>query len=66
VLSISTRTPSDTDRLSSAMSRRCWPGGTGDRTEAVALEWVRRWGPQAGGTLPPACLCGLGRCLVCN
>ena len=28
----------------------CWPRG-GDRTDAVAREWVRLWGPQRAITL---------------
>ncbi len=44
--SVSSRAESDTDRLVSAIFRGCWPGGIGDRTEAVAREWVRRWGPR--------------------
>jgi uncharacterized protein YeaO (DUF488 family) len=27
------------------LHERCWPRG-GDRTDAVAREWVRLWGPQ--------------------
>jgi len=64
--SVSTRDQSDTGRLVSAMLGRCWPGGTGDRTEAGALEWVRRWGPQRAGPIAPACRCAVGRCRVCN
>lgn len=64
--SIYTRAEPETDRLVLAMLRGCWPGGTGDRTEAVALEWVRRWGPRRGGPIPSACRCTVGRCPVCN
>jgi hypothetical protein len=64
--SISTRAESDTDRLVLAMLGRCWPGGTGDRTETVAIEWVRRWGPRRAGPIPTACRCAAGRCHVCN
>jgi hypothetical protein len=64
--SVSSRTESDTDRLMSAMSRGCWPGGMGDRTEPVAIEWVRRWGPRRAGLIPPACRCVVGHCGVCN
>ena len=27
------------------IAEHCWPRG-GDRTDAVAREWVRLWGPQ--------------------
>jgi len=64
--SICTRAEPDTDRLVSAMFRGCWPGGMGDRTESVAREWVRRWGPRRAGSIPPACSCVVGRCHVCN
>jgi hypothetical protein len=66
VESVSTRAQTDTDRLISAMLRSCWPGGTSDRTESGALEWVRRWGPRAVGAMPPVCSCADGRCPVCN
>ncbi len=64
--SVSSRTDSDTDRLVSAMFGGCWPGGMGDRTEAVAREWVRRWGPRSAGMVPPTCRCAVGHCGVCN
>jgi hypothetical protein len=63
---VSSRAESDTDRLVSTMFRSCWPGGMGDRTEAVAREWVRRWGPRRAGLIPPACRCDVGHCGVCN
>jgi len=64
--SVASRDRSETGRLVSAMLGRCWPGGTGDRTETGALEWVRRWAPRSAGAIPPACDCAAGRCLVCN
>jgi hypothetical protein len=64
--SVCARAEPDTERLISTMLRSCWPGGTGDRSEAVALEWVRRWGPRKAGPLAPACRCALGHCAVCN
>jgi len=48
------------------MLRHSWPGGSRDRSEPVALEWVRRWGPRRIGALLPACSCTAGRCRVCN
>ncbi len=66
VASVSTRTASDTARLSSTIGSHCWPGGTGDHTKTVAREWVRRWGPRGMGALPLVCECARGRCLVCN
>jgi len=64
--SVAARDESDTSRLVSRMLGRCWPGGTGDRTEAGALEWVRRWGPRGAGAVPPVCSCAAGRCRICN
>ena len=32
------------------LHEHCWPRG-GDRTDAVAREWVRRWGPSRAITL---------------
>jgi hypothetical protein len=37
-----------------------------DRTDPVALEWVRRWGPSRLLETPLECSCAEGRCLVCN
>jgi hypothetical protein len=64
--SICTRAEPETDRLVLAMLHCCWPGGMGDRTETVAIEWVRRWGPRRTGPIPSACRCATGRCHVCN
>jgi hypothetical protein len=64
--SLSSRDEPDTDRLVSTLLSHCWPGGSGDRTEPAALEWVRRWGPRRGGGPAPACSCADGHCGVCN
>lgn len=64
--SVASRDESGTGRLVSAMLGRCWPGGTGDRTNAAALEWLRRWSPRGAGATPPVCDCAAGRCRVCN
>jgi hypothetical protein len=37
------------ERLASSAAVRCWPGGGTDRTDPVAVEWLRRWGPGARG-----------------
>ena len=55
--SVSSRAGPDTDRLLSAMLCFCWPGGSGDRTEPAAREWVRRWGPRRAGAIMPVCSC---------
>jgi hypothetical protein len=66
IQSIASRAESDTERLTSAVLHRCWPGGTGDRSVPVALEWVRRWGPRGVSPVTQACACTGGRCHVCN
>ena len=64
--SVSARSLLDTDRLVAVMLGRSWPGGTPDRTDAVALEWVRRWGPRPAGVSPRVCTCARGHCALCN
>jgi hypothetical protein len=64
--SVSVRAEADTDRLVAAMLGRCWPGGSGDRTESVAREWVKRWGATRVGPAASACRCASGRCEICN
>ena len=64
--SVSARSVLDTDRLMAAMLARSWPGGAVDRTDAMALEWVRRWGPRTAGVTPVACTCARGHCALCN
>jgi len=48
------------------MLRHCWPGGIGDRTDPVALEWVSRWRPQCVESPGFECRCVSGYCGVCN
>ena len=64
--SVADRHDTDIDRLIASILVHCWPGGTGDRTQAVALEWIRRWGPHAAAPPRPACTCAGGRCTLCN
>jgi hypothetical protein len=60
------RTELDTRRLTSRIVGLCWPGGAEDRTERVALDWVRRWSPASAGAMLPVCSCARGNCVVCN
>jgi hypothetical protein len=53
-------------RLATLIVGACWPGGLEDRTERVALEWLRRWRPQQMAAKLPACSCSTGHCVVCN
>jgi len=64
--SISTRAVADTEHLAARMFGHCWPGGMGDRTEVIALEWVARWRPQRQGVPGHECNCASGYCAVCN
>jgi len=52
--------------LTARMLSACWPGGLEDRSERVALEWVRRWHPRSAVATMPYCSCPTGRCSVCN
>ena len=63
---IAARSPRDTDTLMLSLARRSWPGGSADRSEPAALEWVRRWGPGRLTASPLDCSCEQGRCAVCN
>jgi hypothetical protein len=56
----------DARRLMSLMIGACWPGGPADRTEPVALDWLRRWNPEQIELELPACSCGTGHCVLCN
>lgn len=64
--SVRTRSQIQTAALGASLERRCWPGGTADRSEPAALPWVRRWGPARVTPSLPACGCAAGRCPVCN
>lgn len=64
--SIATRTDADAERLVTALLHRAWPGGSADRTEPAALEWVRRWGPTRIAAAAVSCSCDAGHCAVCN
>jgi hypothetical protein len=56
----------DSRRLASLMLSACWPGGPEDRTERVALDWLRHWHPEPLAAELPACSCETGRCVLCN
>ena len=56
----------DARRLAALILGACWPGGPEDRTERVALDWLRRWRPEQVVAELPACSCSTGRCVVCN
>ena len=64
--SVRSRSDVQTAALGASLQRRCWPGGTADRSEPAALPWVRRWGPAQITPAPHECSCAAGRCTVCN
>ena len=36
------------------LMQRLWPGGSTDRFDPSAVEWLRRWGPVRQVATPPA------------
>jgi hypothetical protein len=56
----------DPRRLASLIVGACWPGGPDDRTERVALDWLRHWQPRRMPIELPACSCETGHCVLCN
>jgi hypothetical protein len=60
------RTDMDTRRLILRMVGSCWPGGVQDRSEQVAVQWLRRWRPDIVETRLPVCTCRIGHCAICN
>jgi hypothetical protein len=63
---IATRPPRHGDQLAAALFARCWPGGSEDRDEPDAREWLRRWRPGGSAPRQRTCSCDVGRCLLCN
>ncbi|HYB26689.1 MAG TPA: hypothetical protein VEF89_08760 [Solirubrobacteraceae bacterium] len=53
-------------RLASLILHACWPGGPADRSERVALEWLRQWHPDHAAAQLPRCSCSTGHCILCN
>lgn len=66
IASVARGTEAERDELADALRQRCWPGGGADRTEPVARDWVRLWGPQRLGAVVMRCTCAQGRCDLCN
>jgi hypothetical protein len=56
----------DRPTATSRIVAMCWPGGTADRAEPVALRWLRRWRPATADLVLPVCSCSGGHCAVCN
>lgn len=54
------------DRLTAQIFDSCWPGGSDDRTERAALDWLRQWHPDGFASELPTCSCKTGRCVLCN
>jgi hypothetical protein len=63
---VSARTHAETQRLTSGLVGRSWPGGHDDRSERGALDWVKRWRAHGPRLELLACECATGHCSVCN
>lgn len=66
IAAIGARTDTETHRIVERVHRSCWPGGTEDRTHAVARTWLRSWRPRRAVAPLQSCSCVAGRCAVCN
>jgi hypothetical protein len=66
VEAISGRTDGESAGLSRLLVAHAWPGGTFDRTDRVASDWLSRWHPSRAAAEVVACACATGRCFVCN
>jgi hypothetical protein len=60
------RTDAEATRLVTSMLSHSWPGGSSDRTEPGALEWIRSWGPRRIGFEMLCCTCPHQGCALCN
>jgi hypothetical protein len=60
------RSGKDTERLAALIVSACWPGGSEDRTQRAALDWLRQWRPDQIAAELPACSCPTGHCVLCN
>lgn len=56
----------DFARGTEQLTSTCWPGGSADHLDPIALEWVRRWRPARAAVALPECTCHTGHCLICN
>jgi hypothetical protein len=66
IQSTAARDTRQTRNLIALIAGACWPSGGGDRTDPVALDWLRRWGPARSRAALPVCSCARGHCAVCN
>jgi hypothetical protein len=67
VEAIDARADHQTDWIIRSLARGAWPGGTADRNDPTAAQWVRRWGPaRMRQSYLGDCSCIQGRCAVCN
>jgi hypothetical protein len=60
------RPGSGSARLLGDLSGICWPGGTEDRIEPLALSWFSLAEPELLPVETPVCRCGQGVCQICN
>jgi hypothetical protein len=66
VQTIAARSAAQHRGVTALVAAGLWPGGSQDRVERVALEWVRRWRPQSTDSEFASCSCPSGHCLICN
>lgn len=66
IASAAPRAGAESERLAALIISACWPGGPADRTERVALDWLRQWRPEQIAADLPACSCPTGHCVLCN
>lgn len=53
-------------RAARRLEAACWPGGSADRAEPAAMEWLSRWHPARAAAATPICACATGHCPICN
>lgn len=66
IAALTARAPAESDQLAASMVGHCWPGGVGDRSELIALDWLSRWRPVRLQTPTYDCDCMHGHCAICN
>jgi hypothetical protein len=66
IATVIARDDAETQSLIRRFQRACWPGGSHDRIEPSARNWLQRWRPASAAGPVPSCSCAHGRCAVCN
>jgi hypothetical protein len=66
IAGVTARDDAETQSLIRRFQRACWPGGSQDRIEPSAHNWLQRWRPASAAGPVPSCSCAHGHCAVCN